>query len=103
MERVELFTVVDTFQIPSLGLVVTPDFSVPDRWKNVSDMVRIVTPDGHEFEALARFNMTHFNIPSSGDVDRRWRIVVCFPKEKKDDVPVGSRIFVARELRTSLR
>ena len=102
MDRVELLTVTDTFQIANWGLVVTPDFSVPNRWKNLSETVSVVTPDGHEFEALAQFNMTHLNIRGSGDVDKRWRIVVCLPEERKDDVPIGSKIFVAREVRDAV-
>jgi hypothetical protein len=94
MSQVELFVVEDTFQIQGQGLVVTPDFSVPDRaWKDGARQVRIVKPDGEQFDADARFYTWHFNIRDPEvPVDRRLRVVVSFPALTKDQLPVGSRI-----------
>ena len=104
MERVELLSVEERFQLSRIGLVVVPDFSVPSgRWKNFSETVVVVRPDGHEFEATAQFNMSHFNIPDLNvSVDRRWRVVVSLPDGKKEDVPIGSKILVSRETRNAV-
>ncbi len=104
MERVELLTVEECFQLSHVGLVVVPDFSVPcGRWKNFSETVVVIRPDGREFEANAQFNMSHFNIPDPDvSVDKRWRVLVSLPDGKKNEVPIGSKILVSRETRNAV-
>ena len=43
-DLVELLTVTERFQLDN-GLVVVPDFSPPNGWKNRSETVTIVLPD----------------------------------------------------------
>lgn len=96
-----LLTVVDHFLIGgSLGLVVVPDFSVPkEGWKEQRHVVRIVRPDGSVLEADAKFGMAHFNIRDpDAPMDRRWRVMVCFPDETKESIPVGSQIYARGEV-----
>ena len=62
MIRIELLTVKDSFQINGRGVVVIPDFSVPDGWRNRAESVTVAMPDGHQYEATAQFSMSHFNI-----------------------------------------
>lgn len=99
MDRLELLTVEDRFQSKHFGLVLVPDFAVPPGpWKNLSDVVIVLRPDGFEFEETAEFNLGHFNIRDPKiSIDERWRIVVSLPNGKKKDVPVGSKILVSRE------
>lgn len=99
MDRLELLTVEDCFEFKHIGLVVVPDFAVPPgTWKNFSDIVIVLRPDGCEFEETAEFNLARFNIRDPDvSMDVRWRIVVSLPKGKKKDVPVGSKILVSRE------
>lgn len=104
MERVELLTVEECFQLSQMGLVLVPDFSVPrGNWKNFSDTVVLARPDGHEFEVFAQFNMSHFNIRDpNASVDKRWRVVVSLPELKKVDVPIGSKILVSSEVKEAV-
>ena len=103
MERVELLTVKDSFQLSGIGLTFMPDFSVPRNWQNVVERIVIETPDGRQFEAVAQFNMTHFNIKDpEASVDRRWRVLVTLPNTPKDQVPLGSRLLVSPEIRNAL-
>lgn len=103
MHRVELLTVVDSFQISGRGVVVIPDFSVPDGWKDRTESVTVVKSDTQQYEATARFDMSHFNIPDPKvSIDRRWRVVVVLPDRTKDDLPSGSRILVSPELKDAL-
>jgi hypothetical protein len=103
MEPVELLTVTDSFQLSGIGLTFMPDFSVPKGWKNRVQQIIVATPDGRQFEAVAQFNMTHFNISDpEATVDRRWRILVTLPDTTKEQVPLGSRLFVSPELRDAL-
>ena len=104
MERVELLTVSDRFNISGRGIIVLPDFSVPGgRWTDRDEVVSVTTPDGDSFEATARFNLAHFYIPDPKvSIDRRWRVTVLFPDKSGVNVPVGSKIFVSRETRDLL-
>jgi hypothetical protein len=99
-DRVELLTVEDRFQLSGVGLVLVPDFSVPDGWRNIEETVQLCRPDGTMLEAVAQLNMTHFNIRDpKADLDKRWRIVVRLPAVEKGQVPVGSRLLVSADTR----
>ena len=104
MRGVELLTVQDCFHISGRGVLVVPDFSVPGgRWVDREETVVVVKPDGHDFEAAARFNLAHFKIPDPKvSIDRRWRVTILFPDKTSEDVPVGSKILVSREIRDAL-
>jgi hypothetical protein len=103
MIRVELLTVEDSFQISGRGVVVIPDFSVPDGWKNRTETITVARPDGRQFEATAQFSMSHFHIPDQQvSIDRRWRVVVLLPQRTKEEVPAGSRIMVSPDTRDAI-
>ena len=111
MPRVELLTVEDTFWLCRNGvamLILHPDFSVPQGWEQRGwsqriEPVIIAKPDGQQIEATAQINMTHLNIPDpSVSIDRRWRLTVWLTDCTKDDVPVGSKIFVSQEVRDAI-
>ena len=90
-----LLTVVDRFQIEPLGLVLAPDFPVPDgRWSEQTHPVIVEAPDGRRFETKARLGLSHFNIRDPEvPMDRRWRVTVTMPEARKGQVPIGSRVF----------
>lgn len=62
MDRVELLTVADTFWIARNEvqvLVLRPDFSVPEWWKNRTEPVVVLRPDGEQVDAIAEMSMSH--------------------------------------------
>jgi hypothetical protein len=103
MERVELLTVGDSFQIGSF-VVVHPDFSVPNgRRTSRTESVLVVSPNGEKREAAAQFDLSHFKFSEpSVSIDRRWRVVLSLLGCTKDQVPVGSTILVSQEMRDAL-
>ncbi|HSY19324.1 MAG TPA: hypothetical protein VK815_13355 [Candidatus Acidoferrales bacterium] len=103
MTHVELLTVTDRFQIGG-AVFLLPDFSVPGgRWSARTELVRIVTPDGQDFETPATFNLSHFNISDpTVSIDRRWRVTIMLPDKLSADVPVGSKLFASHEIRDEL-
>jgi hypothetical protein len=103
MQRVELLTVQERFQI-SWGLTLLPDFPIPGgRWKNREERVLVVPPDGDEFEAPAQLNMVHFNIRDpEASADQRWRVVVSLLSVEKERVPIGSKVFVSPEVKDAV-
>src|SRR5438309_11358347 len=103
MSSVELLTVEDCFLIEGRGVVVIPDFSVPDGWKDRTDTVVVMKPDGHRYDATARFSMSHFRmLDPKAPIDKRWRVVVLLLDRKKEDLPVGSKIIVSQEVRDAI-
>ena len=104
MNLVELLTVEDCFQIGDVGVVILPDFSVPNgRWSSRVEAVVVVKPDGYEFKTTARFDLSHFNFTDPKvSIDRRWRVTILFQNKTKEDVPVGSKILVSHEIRDAL-
>jgi len=103
MNRVELLTVEDTFQIKRLGTLVVPDFAAPPDWTNKSEIVTIFKPDGTQYEATAKFHLEHFNISDPAvSIDKRWRVFVCLQEVSKEDIPIGSRVLVSDAIKNSL-
>src|SRR5262245_60891245 len=91
-DLVELLTVAERFQLHD-GLVVVPDFSVPDGWKNRSETVTIELPDRKPRAAKASLAVAHFRIPDpAASSDKCWRVVVSLPAMTKEDVPIGSKV-----------
>ncbi len=103
MNAVELLTVEDSFQISGRGVVVVPDFSVPDGWKNRTATVVVEKPDGQQYDATAQFSISHFNIADPKvSIDMRWRVTVLLQDWNEEDLPAGSRIIVSREIRDAI-
>jgi hypothetical protein len=75
----------------------------PGGWKERTETVTVLTPDGREFEAAAQISLSHCNIRDPEvSIDRRWRVTVSFQGLTTDDVPDGSKIFVSHETRDAL-
>lgn len=104
-EAEHLMTITDRFQIEHLGLVLAPDFSVPDgKWSDQTHRITLESPDGHRFEVDAVFGLSHFNIRDPDvSLDRRWRVTVRMPESLKEQIPVGTKVFASRELVAILR
>jgi hypothetical protein len=93
----------DGFAMKHSGLTLVPDFPAHDKWNNFETQVLVITPSGEQKEFQANFQMWHFNFRDPGvDISRHWRIVVSLPYASKEDVPVGSRIWVTRDIKQFL-
>jgi len=84
-------------------LVIKPNFSIPEAWENRTEKVLVITPDGLRLEASGEFSSTHVNISDpTAPIDQRWRITLWLTDRTKDEVPIGSKIFVSQELKDAL-
>jgi hypothetical protein len=101
--RVELMQVEDYFALKHFGLTLVPDFPSHDKWNNFDTRVLVITPNGEQKEFQAKFQRWHFNIPNPVvDIRRRWRIVVSLPYASREDVPIGSKVWVTRDIKQAL-
>jgi hypothetical protein len=103
-DHVELMQVQDRFALKHRGLTLVPDFPAPDHgWNDFDRQILVITPNGEQKEFQAKFQICHFNFRDPGvDISRRWRIVVSLPYASKEDVPVGSRVWVTRDINRAL-
>jgi hypothetical protein len=112
MERVPLITVEKTFCLRSDShpercvLVIDPRLRVPSAgWRERTETVSVLRPDGRKFEAAAQISLSHLNIKMEArdlSMDQRWRVTILFQGLTSDDVPDGSKIFVSHETREAL-
>ena len=96
----ELLIVEDHFLLTSVGLVVAPDLSVPrtGNWSDIVTKARVQDPGGEELEHEVKFGLVHFNIRDPEvSIDKRWRVVISFPNATKEQIPIGSKIFVSKD------
>jgi hypothetical protein len=101
MKYVQLLTVEDSFQITGQGLLVVPHLPPPRNIgvKPFRRRVRVEQPDGTMLEQEAFFALIHLSLTGGGS---KWATVVMFPTASKQDVPVGSRIWVDAETLAAL-
>ena len=88
---VYLSTVEDTFDITGRGLIVTPGIPVDGDWRlSIGDSITLERPDGSRLEStvrgIERFRPAH---------------CACIPlllgnELKKEDVPIGTKLWVQR-------
>ena len=107
MDQVPLLIVEDSFFLhrePAMMLILHPDFSVPvTGWKGCTEEVSVLRPDGRQFDAQARLELSHFNIRDPEvPMDRRWRVTLWLIDLSKDEVPIGSTILGSPDLRNRL-
>ncbi|MDR3404341.1 MAG: hypothetical protein P4L99_17715 [Chthoniobacter sp.] len=108
MERVELLIVEHTYQIRPGMLLISPALPVPwdnkgHGWRNRTEQVGVVRPDGRELEATAQINMTHLNIRDPNvPAQARWVVTMWLTDRTSEDVPVGSKMLVSPEVRNAL-
>ncbi len=104
MSRIELLTVEDCFNITGRGVILAPDFSVPERgWQSRTESVTVVPPFGSPLETTAQINMEHFSIRDPKvPLDKRWRVVVMIIGTPKEQLPLGSKVFISSDVRDAL-
>ena len=102
----ELLKVEEHFLLQNIGLIVTPDFSVPEieKWNDFKTEARVVYPEGVESIQKAYARIWHFNIRDPEvSINKRWRVVLSFPDSDKQQIPIGSLIFVSEDVYSSIR
>jgi hypothetical protein len=81
-----LLEVEDTFDIAGRGLALAPDLQLGAQSKDSTYEVVVERPDGSSIPAQARLAVEHFR-PTG------YKLVVYLPRLRKEQVPVGSKVF----------
>jgi hypothetical protein len=98
MSRRILLVVSERFQLADGRLVLAPDFPRVQELdiSKLPARAEVITPEGKTVTCEVIICLTHFN--NVTDADRRWRYVAELHGISKDDVPVGSSVYVFDEL-----
>ena len=105
MKTHRILTVEDIFDLGPGKLLVVPDFECRDGigLPKIYDGL-IVKNNGKTISCKIHFAVTHFNIPHSTNLSRRWRIVPELREVLKTELDVGDEIHVFdRELASRLK
>lgn len=100
MDKVELMKIEETYKIEGRGLILAPSFELPPsgKWENITEQVLIQTPRGEEIIADAMFSVAHLNVKDPNvSISKRWPLIVSLNGISKENVPVGSLVFVSIE------
>lgn len=86
----------DVFVLSDGKTILMPDFSTRDfdKFENCTLEAVVERPDGTSEGLEIVLEMTHFNIPTSSDTDRRWRIHARTKSLSKAGIPVSSIVKV---------
>lgn len=91
--QVELLTVENHFSLRP-GLAIYPDLPCAHTAsKTIQTEARVITPTGKEFVMPVCFSLTQFKTKSDG-----YRMVPIFPSAKKNDIPIGSKVMVNKNI-----
>lgn len=101
-ELSELLIVQDHFMIEGRGLLLLPDFPLPEFWENRQEKVIVKVEHRPDLEAMASFEATHFHITPPAPLVYRWRLVIVFAESHKADIPIGAKLFVTEELKSKI-
>jgi len=71
--------------------LIAPSLPADKYWFRHPNIIKIVKPDGQVIEKDAEISIPFTRPPS-----RRWWILI--PNTKKDDVPIGSQIWIMKSL-----
>jgi hypothetical protein len=89
MHEFLLCSVEDTFLITGRGLVIAPAFPVSAYRFEAHQRVRVVRPDGEQFECRA-----HFQIPFQSPRAKVLSFLCALLDVSKEDVPIGSEVWL---------
>ncbi|MEO0557025.1 MAG: hypothetical protein AAF170_02455 [Bacteroidota bacterium] len=84
-----LFIVEERFQISGRGLALVPDLRLLDGFQSFEASVRIVCPDGRQFDQRAQFRAQQIRL---ADGKRLQRLVLLLADAERAHVPVGSEV-----------
>lgn len=92
-----LLTISDIFRLSSGLVILHPDFPVPERRIAQTSVWRasVFRSDGIQLSCDVTLYLTHFNIPTTFDVNRRWRVVPTLERDQDAAVAIGDNVVVS--------
>jgi len=91
---VPLLTVAERFEIGNSGVVLAPDFPLPEGsgWKEYTFFVEVVHETGSTSKFRAVASPVHHLVRNPAVSGGGWRLTIVLPGAKKEDISIGSRV-----------
>ena len=97
-----LLQVENTFLIKGRGVIITPPLPLPTvgTFRPFRDTVQLRCPDGTVRDVVASFELEHLKLVAGGS---QTDIAIILQAATKDEIPVGTLVFVHASTRKRLR
>ena len=93
MDALAILKIEDKFVLGDGRCYVMPDFPLSEGLLTpVSVPAEISGSDGKARSCILHLEVTHFNIPASTDVNRRWRLTPRLSGIDPDDISIGDTL-----------
>lgn len=98
-QLVQLLEVEDRFDLKDDGIVLAPDFALPNEkgWKDYTFLVTVVCEGGFSEKLRAVASPVHLLVRDPSVLRKGWRLEIVLPGATKNDVPTGSRVLCSVE------
>jgi len=98
-QLVQLLEVEDRFALKDDGILLAPDFSLPNGrgWENYSFLVTVVRKGAAHENLRAVARPVHLLVRDPCALRKGWRLTIVLPGATKDDVPVGTSVLCSVE------
>jgi hypothetical protein len=89
-----LLTVAERFKIENSGVVLAPDFPLPQGsgWKEYTFFVEVVQECGATSKFRAVASPVHHLVRNPAISGGGWRLTIVLPVATKEDIAIGSRV-----------
>jgi hypothetical protein len=91
---IPLLTVVERFKIENWGVVLAPDFPLPQEtgWKEYTFFVEVVHECGATSKLRAVASPVHHLVRNPTVSGGGWRLTIVLPGATKEEIPIGSTV-----------
>jgi hypothetical protein len=90
-----LLTVAERFKIENVGVVLAPDFPLPQGsgWKDYTFFAEVVRESRATSKFRAVASPVHRLVRNPTASGGGWRLTIVLPAATKEDIPIGSRVW----------
>ena len=95
MEAYEVLEIVDKFILSDGRCLLLPDFPAAVGLPTpISLHAKVSRCDGSSETCTLHLELTHFNIPASTDLNKRWRLVPRLSEINPDGISIGDKVAI---------
>jgi len=89
----KILTIKDIFQL-SNELSLMPDFAVADSIPLPIELNAVIKNSHKNKKCKLVLSLTHFNIPKTTDLSRRWRITCSLREVNRSEIDIGDMLYI---------
>lgn len=95
MDSIPILTIEQVFLLSKGGFVIMPDFPLVDSFSKPMQLrAKIENGIGKSAPCTLELASTHYNIPSSSDIMKRWRLTPIVSDIDADEISIGDVLHI---------